>query len=155
MVDLAQCLFICVIEQRTAADEAFIAIFEKGFLFGVEVERVFLIVDRSHTGEEGFIKDDVAAEIGCDRADFFGKLVKLITAHAGKLIVEHARCCAEGFASGFHRFKGVLESGGIWVVFDLFVIGTGLFYRGLNGRHVMRIFDLLECGGHIGEVGDG
>ena len=153
--DLAQALFLFGIQQCAAADEAFIGVFQQGFLFGVQAQGFAFGVNSLDALKEFFIHNNVAGETGTDGSDFCRQGMKFIPADGREHVVKYGCYIAQGFGGGFKREDGVFKAGFGLVVLDGVDIAPGLLDGGFERGHVMAVLDFGKSRCLIGQAGNG
>ncbi len=151
-VDFAQaCLFVGI-ECNAVAHKVAIGVFEYGGLFGREVERLFLCINRCHTLVEVGVHKDVVAVLGDERQCLFDNSVQAVVAVGFYHIEQHADHFGEQFARLFVGFDSICKCrcGSI----DHNGIDFGLLLRNAfaYGGQIIGLFYLVEWRQAVGRV---
>ena len=140
-------------EQRAAAHEAFVAVFEQFALVGRQVEGVPLRIDFLHPGEERFAERDIHLVLGQQGREFLGQLLHRIVALGLQQVEEDAAHPVQFRSGELQRLDGVLEGGRPGVGDDGVHLGLGPGDGLPEGRQVVLQTDGIEARGPVGEPG--
>ncbi len=143
-VELAQARLVGVGQLCASAHQAVVVMLDQALLHRVQLQRVTLVVQRLHAGEQLRVEVDFVLVRGQLRGDVFLDLLARFGAIGLDQAEEDARHAVQGLAAALHRHDGVVEGGRLGVVGDLADVGQVLAHAFFEGRRVVAVLDLVE-----------